>query len=658
MNEKIFPPLISSGMIIQRDSPFPIWSKKKVTVTFLGKTYIAQETNNKWLVTIDPVKAGGPYEIEIASDDKMLKLNDIYSGDVWLCSGQSNMEMQMARLKDNFAEEWDELRLPTPDSRPPIIRHFKVAQEYDFANEREDIAGGKWVSVSSGTLEEFSGTAWFFAKELYTRYGIPIGLINTAWGGTPVESWMSEDALSGYPEKIAEAKQFTDKSKVEKISNNAAEAVQKWQDSLDSKDMGILHNWKNTDTDISGWKEIILPGDFNDISEADHELKNFCGTIWLAKDFTASYDLAASDTRQFAKVWLGTITDADTVFINGVEIGNTTYRYPPRKYNSRGYIRQGINRVVIRVTSLGNGGITKEKPFRVFTENDSVELSGGWKYKIGTPAPSRPAEYFFSSHPIGNFNAMVAPLLKYPFKGVIWYQGESNGNNAREYSDLFKLMIKDWRKRNGKEFPFLFVQLPVFGQMSDNDENSNWALIREAQSGALDLPFTAMVCALDLGEWNDLHPLNKKDIGLRLFYAAEKLINRAENTSPGPTLREQGAGSREQGTENREQKIYIKFNNCGTGLTTKAPALSFRDANRGFDASLLNENPDNAYVTVIGEDKHHRLPVKIENTDSISINVSPLKNPSKILYAWADNPRDRQLYNSEGLPMLPFKIKI
>ncbi|MCL2174836.1 MAG: sialate O-acetylesterase [Treponema sp.] len=655
MNDKLFSPLIGSGMIIQRDSPFPIWSSKKITAVFLGKTYEAQESNqnkkNKWHITLDPVQAGGPYEMEIFFGDEQIKLNDIYSGDVWLCSGQSNMEMQMARLRDNFGEEWDELRLQTPGSKLPVIRHFKVAQEYDFAEEREDMAGGKWVTVSSDTLEEFSGTAWFFAKELYTRYGIPIGLINTAWGGTPVESWMSKEALSDFPEKIAEAKQFADKSKVEEISNNALSKVNEWHTLLDSEDLGLIQNWKDPQTDISEWKDILMPENFANAAADDPNLKNFCGSIWLSKDFTASSELASSSATQFAKVWLGTITDADTVYINGVKIGDTTYRYPPRKYKSNGTIKQGINRIVIRITIInGDGGITKNKPFRIFTDNASAELEGIWKYKIGASIPSRPAEYFFSRHPVGNYNAIVSPLLKYPFKGMIWYQGESNGQNVSDYAKLFKLMIEDYRKRNGKEFPFFFVQLPVFGSVSDNDENSNWALIREAQSAALSLPLTAIVCALDLGEWNDLHPLNKKDVGVRLFYAAEKLIGEVENTSPGPTFREQRTGSSE--------RIILRFDNCGGGLTTKAPALSLREANRGFDASVRDENPDTAYVTVIGEDGNHRLPVKIENADSISIDISSVKNPSKILYAWADNPRDRQLYNNEGLPMLPFKIKI
>jgi len=650
MNDLILSPIISSGMIMQRDVPFPVHSSKKVTIAFLGKKYEAQKKENNWLITLDPVKAGGPFEMEISFDDGSLKIDDIYSGDVWLCAGQSNMELQMQRLRDNFGEEWEELaedrEQRTENNIPlPLIRHFKVPQEYDFDSPRENIKGGKWVAASFDTLHEFSGTGWFFAKELYKKYSIPIGLINTAWGGTPIESWMSEEALISYSEKTAEAKQFADTKKIEEISNNALNAINEWETLLNSEDSGLINHWEKPETDISGWKEITMPENFANSSSRDSDLNNFCGTIWLAKDFTASKELAGASHN--ANVWLGTIVDADTVYINGKETGNTTYRYPPRKYNSGGSIKEGLNRIVIRVTCTGSeGGITKNKPFRIFTDNASVELEGAWKYKIGAFAPSRPCEYFFSRHPIGNYNAMIYPVLKFPIKGVIWYQGESNGANVHEYSDLFKKMILDWRKKNGKDFPFLFVQLPVFGSMSDNSVDFNWPLIREAQASALDLPFTAMAAALDLGEWNDLHPLNKKDIGIRLFHAAEKLINGVNNTSPGPVIREQK-------TEIKDNKIYLYFDNCGDGLTVKAPALSLC-----APVSLHEENSDIPYISIFGEEGQFNLPAVIEGRDVISIDISTVKNPKKILYAWADNPRDRQLYNSEGLPMLPFRINI
>ena len=644
MNE-LLSPIISNGMIMQRDAPFPVWSEEKLTVTFLGKTYESQKNKNKYLTTIDPAPAGGPYEMKISSDKDSILIQDIYYGDIWLCSGQSNMEMPMHRLRDLYGDEWENLnsQLSNPDSSLPIIRQFKVPQENDFSAPFEDITGGIWISVSPETLGDFSAAAWFFAKELYKKYKIPLGLLNTAWGGTPVESWMSKDALFDFPEKIAAGKQYADPKKKKELTDKTGNAIAEWEKNLYSKDTGITEKWRSAKTDISGWSDITLPCDF-----AAAGLKDFCGVIWLAKDFYVK-----SKTTNI-KTLLGTIVDADTVYLNEIETGNTGYRYPPRNYKSSDLLKQGINRIVIRVTCVnGEGGVTRDKPFCIITDSETVELNGVWKYKIGAAVSARSPEFFFQCQPMGNFNAMIAPLLKFPLKGVIWYQGESNESAPYEYESLFKSMILDWRKIYNEQrticnvqltmnkeqtigescLPFLFVQLPVFNPETENIEEAHWAVLREAQGSALSLPVTGMACALELGEWNDIHPFNKKDIGYRLFLAAEKTLFGVNNTSPG-------AVKREQRVNNKEQKVLIYFDNCGDGLITKG---------------------GRAFVTVIGggeKAQNARIPVQIEGKDAISIDISSVKEPEKILYAWADNPEDRQLFNSEGLPALPFKINI
>ncbi|WP_461247447.1 sialate O-acetylesterase [Treponema sp. R6D11] len=608
--------LISNGMIIQRDEPFPIWSGEKLSVTFLGKKFKSHNIDGKWLLTLDPVQAGGPFTMDITAKNGSFSVTDIYSGDVWMCAGQSNMEMQMERLRDNYPEEWECKEFP-------LIRLFKVPQEWDFSLPREELTGGGWISPSKETLQEFTGAGWFFAKEFNKKYGVPIGLVRTAWGGTPIESWMSTDALKDYPEKIAEGKSYADEAKNAQVIKDSTDAINEWETFLKSEDLGLADDWEKEQTGISSWDEITLPGDFSSTG-----LSNFCGVIWLAKDFEVSASFAVKKVF----IWLGTITDADTVYINGVEIGNTGYRYPPRKYACKGLIKKGKNRIVIRVTcNCGDGGVTTDKPFRVFTDDETVELSGTWKYKVGATTPVRPGEFFFQRLPTGNFNAMIAPLLKYPLKGVLWYQGESNDSTPDDYAKLFILMIQDWRNKYcGKELPFIFVQLPIWKSPSNNIEDSPWALIREAQAQALSLPTTGMACALDLGEWNDLHPLNKKDVGLRLFLAAEKTLFNADNSSPGPVLRQ---------VEKKQEKLYLYFDNCSGGLKTVPEGAT-------------------AHVTVIDTDKQVILPAEITGKDVICVDLSFLKGPKKILYAWADNPIDRQLFNSDGLPMLPFKAEI
>jgi sialate O-acetylesterase len=620
-------------MIIQRDRAFPVWSGKKVTVAFLGKTYEARQEGDRWLATIEPVGAGGPFTMDIVSDEGKVTIQDIYSGDVWLCAGQSNMELQMERLRDDYSEEWKQ--------DFPLIRQFKVPQEWDFSGPRAEFSGGSWVTASAETLAGFSGTAWFFAKKMHERYSelglkIPIGLINTAWGGTPVESWMSAEALADFPEKIADSRQYCDPSFCGDITEKNGATVQEWESRLKNEDRGLLENWRHPQTDISIWDEITLPGDFIEAG-----LYHFCGAIWLTREFEVSGDFAAGD----AKLWLGTITDSDTVYINGVEVGNTGYRYPPRKYSvPAGTLKQGKNRIVIRVIcNNGEGGVTRDKPFRLFSGNETVELSGTWKYKVGVSISCiRPKEFFFQWQPMGTYNAMIAPALKYHLKGVIWYQGESNGENPKDYAKLFRCMIQDWRKKNRETLPFLFVQLPIYGKPAENSETSSWALLREAQAQTMSLPLTGMAAALDAGEWNDLHPLNKKDIGFRLFLAAEKTLFGVNNTSPGPVLIRY---------ERRGERLFLFFNNCGNGLTVKSSETV--DKCETVNSFPVDEKP---YVSVIG-DVPARLPAEIEGPDVISVDISSVKNAKKILYAWANNPRDRQLYNSDGLPMLPFRLE-
>jgi sialate O-acetylesterase len=611
-------PLTSNHMIIQRGLAWPIRGEAppqtEITVLFLGKTYRANaDSAGQWEILLDSQVPGGPHTMQIsAPQTDALIIEDIFIGDIWLCSGQSNMEMLMDRLRDTFPAEWESRSFPP-------IRQFTVPQEWDFSGPRAALCGGHWETATPETLHTFSGTAWFFAKYVYEQHRIPIGLVSTAWGGTPIESWMSRTALAAFPKKIALGDKYANTVTCNRIIRAAEKKITAWESALTETDSGLAEKWQNPDTDISGWNTLTLPGNF---APDSGEMDRFCGVIWLCREFDVTADFAAKN----AQVWLGTITDADTVYVNGVTVGSTGYRYPPRKYPiPAGTLHAGTNRIVARVTCWnGEGGMIEEKPFRVFSERGAIELKGAWKYRIGAESPSRPEEFFFQRQPMGPFNAMIAPVLRYPFKGVIWYQGESNDGNPGEYADLFKAMIQDWRHTYGTEpLPFLFVQLPIFGDMGENNESDSWALIRAAQQSALSLPLTGMAVALDLGEWNDLHPLNKKGIGYRLFLAAEQTVFGWKNTSPGPTLR---------GGELNGEKLILTFTHCGEGLYSR-------------------ETP---YVSVVAADGTFRCPAEIIAPDTLSIDLTSRKNPQKVLYAWANNPRDRQLCNSENLPVNPF----
>jgi sialate O-acetylesterase len=619
MRHLVLSPLFSDGMILQHGVPVPISGESapeaQITLSFLGKEYKAgADGNGKWVILLDSHSPGGPHSMEISDKLETISIKDIYFGDVWLCSGQSNMELPMRRVKDDFPQEWNE-----PN---PLIRQFNVPQEWDFSGPRERLSGGGWKQANADTLEEFSATAWFFAGQIFKTCNHPIGVILAAWGGTPVEAFMSADALAAYPEKIALGKKYADKTFSDSLTREKQALVETWNNELAAADSGLTQGWQKPETDISAWDEIQLPGDF---AACKTGKAGFTGVIWLCREFELGEPAAA-------KIWLGTITDADTVYINGVEVGNTTYRYPPRKYTiPAGVMRRGKNRVVIRVACCnGDGGVTQGKPFRIFSGSEpdnSIELSGTWKYRVGASAGPRPQEFFLQRQPMGLFNAMIAPLLNYPLRGVLWYQGESNDSNPNEYAELFKTMINDWRDKYRSPLPFLFVQLPIWGEPEDNNETSSWAIIREAQASALSLPMTGMAVALEFGEWNDLHPVNKKGVGLRLALAAEKLVFNRQNTSPGPLLR---------GIRREKGRLLLNFDNCGKGLRAD----------------------DVPYISIIGGGKSFRVPAAIENAECLSVNISNIENPENVLYAWAANPRDRQLYNSDGLPVIPFRAEI
>jgi sialate O-acetylesterase len=569
---------------------------------------------------LDSAKPGGPHRLEISSPEtaEIFIIRDVYAGDVWLCSGQSNMELPMQRLRDDFPEEWQ--------TTVPLIRQFKAPQEWEFAGPRADLSGGCWTVASAETLHEFSGTAWFFAKKIFENYNMPIGLIIAAWGGSPVEAWMSREALAAFPDKIARGEQYADAARRDAITRRNEAEIQEWEARVCREDRGLAESWQQPRTDSAewrraGWREINLPGNF-----AAAGLDQFCGVVWLRRECTVGANLAGKP----ASAWLGTIVDADTVYVNGVEIGNTTYRYPPRKYPiPAGLLREGVNEIVIRVVCCkGEGEVTHGKSFRIFSDSGSVDLTGNWLYRVGMTAVPRPDAFFFQWQPMGLYNAMIAPLLDYPVRGVIWYQGESNDGNPGEYGELFTALIKDWRrKRRQPDLPFLFVQLPIFGEPKENDESSSWAIIREAQRSALSLPSTGMAAGLDLGEWNDLHPINKKDIGRRLALAAERVVFKNKNTAPGPMHR---------ATQRRQNRLLITFDNCGAGLTA-------------------HEKP---YVSIVSGGALVRLPAHIESPECVSVDISSIKNPEKVLYAWANNPRDRQLYNADGLPVIPFRVTL
>ena len=617
------PKLINNGMVLQRNAKDRIWGwaspGEQVTVRFHGKDYkTTANQNGDWSVMLSPMKAGGPYAMEIDGTNHII-LKNILIGDVWVCSGQSNMELPMTRIKPRYrkliAHSWNSK-----------IRQFLVPDRYTFKGPQKDVQYTNWESATPTNVLHFSATAYFFARALYDRYHVPIGLVNASVGGTPISAWMSEDALKSFPKYLKRGEKFRDDSYLKSVVQHDNENQANWDKYVWGHDKGLhgTQKWYDPNYNDNNWKTMKLPGYW-----ADEGLGNVNGAVWFRKEFNATFSIA----REPATLWLSRIVDADYVYINGIFVGSISYQWPPRIYHiAPGVLRQGKNNITIRVVNYsGKGGFLKGKPFEIVAGGKQINLKGDWKYKVGAAAEKPlPGRTFIQNEPMGLFNGMIAPLLNYTIKGAIWYQGESNTGSPGvpdQYHQMFSTMIKDWRAKWGEgDFPFLFVQLPNFGPPVTNPSSeSNWAKIRQAQLETLSLPNTGMAVTIDIGEWNDVHPLDKLDVGNRLGLVAQKVAYGENVDDYGPIYKSMKVEG---------NKIILSFNHVDGGLVAK-------DGN-------LND------FAIAGADHHFVWAnAKIEN-DKVVVWSDKVAHPKVVRYAWADNPPGANLYNAKGLPASPF----
>lgn len=616
------PKFISDGMVLQRGTEIKIWGwaekGEEITVNFIDTVYTATaDAEGNWNIVIPKLEAGGPHKMNITGSNS-ITINDIMIGDVWVCSGQSNMELNMQRVSPLYGDE-------IAGSENPNIRYFEVPDVYNFTGPQKDISSGKWVKANPENVLSFSAVSYFFGRELYESYGVPIGLINSALGGSPAESWISEEGLKQFPEHYNEALKFKDSTLIQKIREEDNTRINDWYSRLRYNDKGYDNPeepWYSPEYEPEEWSTMQIPGYW-----ANESLGYTNGVVWFRKVI----DVPASMVGKEAKLNLGRIIDADSAFVNGVFVGNTTYQYPPRRYTvPAGVLKEGKNIIVVRViNSWGRGGFVEDKPYELVVDGETIDLNGEWQYKLGVKMEPLRGQTFIRWKPVGLFNAMIAPLLNYKVKGVIWYQGESNAGRPVEYRELFPALIKDWRKHwKQKELPFLFVQLPNFMEAKPEPSESNWALLREAQLKTLSLPGTGMAVAIDIGEWNDIHPLNKKDVGKRLALAARKVAYGEDDiVYSGPIY---------ESMKIEGNKVILTFSNTGIGLIAKGD-----DELKGFAIAGSDSN----FVWAKAEIKDKKVIVWSEE----------VSNPIAVRYAWADNPGNANLYNKEGLPASPFR---
>lgn len=612
------PQLVRDSMVLQRDTKINIWgwarSGEKVTISFHRKKYkTTTGADGKWQVQLPATQAGGPYTMEIAGSNTIL-LKEILVGDVWFCSGQSNMVHQLNIHDVTYAND-------IAAANYPQIRQFWIPTLTSLTGPMDDLPAGYWKAAVGEDVRPFSAVAYFFARKIYEQYHVPIGLINASVGGTPVEAWISEEGLQDFSSQVATINRNKDTAYVNETNRRsfaAAAAVMRNQ----PQDKGLTGSWYALDYTPKNWRTINIPGYWE-----DQGIRDLNGIVWYRREI----DVPATMIDKPAKVFLGRIVDADALYINGQQVGSTGYQYPQRRYTVRaGILKAGKNVFVIRVTNTaGKGGFVPGKPYCLFAGNDTVDLKGYWPYKVGavySPQPFVPG-IAAQNQPAALYNAMTAPVINYTIKGILWYQGESNAGRPQEYEKLQKALIADWRRQWKAQLPFLYVQLPGFMDVNYLPEESNWALLREAQLKALSEPNTAMAVAIDLGEWNDIHPDNKKDVGERLALAAQKLAYGEDIVYSGPLF---------QAARIDRDTIILEFAHTGSGL-------------------VPGDGEELKHFAIAGADKKFVWANAFIRDNAVVVWSRDVPKPLFVRYAWADNPQDANLYNKEGLPASPFR---
>jgi len=610
------PLLFSDGMVLQRNKEIPIWgwaeANEKVEVRFNKQTKTIQaDKDGKWMLKLSAEKAGGPFELIITGKNKIV-IKDVLVGEVWICSGQSNMEFQMYKVMNAEKE--------MADADYPMIRHFGVAQDLS-GSPKEDLKQGKWLVANKENIRDFTAAGFFFAKKLYAELKIPIGIINTSWGGTNVETWTSHEAFQKSDEfkaMIAEVPQVDMDAVFEVYKKSVLENLKKVQGfdvSMENENQFAAFNFED-----KNWPEIKVPSLWE-----NQQIGNIDGVVWMRKTITLSGDQARSE----AVLHLSKVDDEDITYVNGVEVGTNKIWETLRVYKiPAGVLKEGKNVIAVRIADYSGGGGIYGDPadLKIQFKDSNIPLEGLWKFNvIQVKIAISP-----NSYPSLLYNAMVNPLVPYAFQGVLWYQGEANVWRAKQYKKAFPLMIQDWRtKWKQGDFPFYFVQLSTFNEFNGNSKvGSRWAELREAQAETLKVPNTGMVVTTDIGNAKDIHPTNKQDVGLRLAAIALNNVYGKKQIYSGPTFKSQ---------QIKGNQIILTFDNIGSGLSTSDNSANVK----GFEIATADKVFHSAKAIIKG--------------NTIIVSSDEVKNPVAVHYGWADDDTEINLFNKEKFPASPFR---
>lgn len=611
----LLPKIFSDNMVLQRNVLIPVWGQadanEKIQVTFNAQTKnVKADKMGNWMVRLDAEPAGGPYELAINGKNS-IHIKNILVGEVWLCSGQSNMEWTVGQ-SDNAKKEM-------ASASYPFIRHVKIPHSISSLPQ-PDLTPGEWKVCDSTTVRDFSGVAYFFARNIYDSLKIPIGLINDSWGGTNVETWISRESFEGsdeFKEMIAGMPKLNLDS-LSKLKVRGSELRIEALQGTKFKDLNA-GSFKELSFDDSKWPTLYEPQlwEQQSIGELD-------GVVWLRRTIV----LQSADINKDATLELAKIDDDDITYVNGVKVGSTNQWDAKRKYPvPAGILKEGKNVIALRVVDNGGGGgiYGDSVDLKLRVGETVIKLNGNWKFQVESIKKTTNE----NSLPSLCYNAMINPLIPFAFRGVLWYQGESNAGRSYQYRKAFPLLINDWRQKwHNPSMPFYFVQLATFNTTGNSNEGCGWAELREAQTMTLSLPNTGMCVTTDIGIPGDIHPANKQDVGKRLAAIAFNNIYNRKMICSGPTY---------QSMEVKGNEIILSFNNTGTGL--------FTPDKYGYVKGFEIAGADSVFYVASAFIKDNKI---VLSSPNVSI-------PLAAHFGWVGNASDCNLFNKEGFPAVPFR---
>ncbi len=617
------PKIFGDSMVLQRNAPLRIWGwaspAETITVQFHNQNKtVRANASGSWEAVLAPEAAGGPWQLQVTGKTT-ITLKGILLGDIWVCSGQSNMEMPLNGWGQVYNYEQE-----IASANYPAIRLFTVEKDVQ-GQPVTDVKGGTWQTCTPQHIPPFSAVGYFFGRALHQQLKVPVGLINSTWGGTNIESWISHAGFKTEPH-FAELMKLAPEKSTAELSAEKEKIVRDYLRSvnLDKLDTTGLSQWPVIEYDDNKWNSMPVPV----LWENQQPAIKIDGILWLRKEIMI--DEAGAGKPAVLK--LGMIDDNDVTYVNGIKVGGVTGYNVPRVYNiNAGVLKKGKNIIAVRVEDTGGGGgiYGEAADCSLAVDGKTTSLAGTWKYnveRIILNSGVGPNDY-----PSVLYNAMIHPIEKLAIKGAIWYQGENNAGRAVEYRKAMPLLINDWRKRfQIPAMPFYFVQLASFGAANGNsNKGSTWAELREAQSMAASLPNAGMAVTIDIGDAADIHPRNKQDVGKRLAALALQKTYGIKMIASGPvykTMQVQG------------NKAVIQFTGIGSGLMAKQASANTLS---GFEVAGADQHFYPAKATIAGA--------------KVIVSADEVAKPVAIRYAWADDAGNANLFNKDGFPAAPFR---